>query len=118
MNTPTESAQRTATRDLSAQNFREEQETRWCASGPGQRLASVLLTSVIRRLPSDRLRLSPLLSSPHVQPPRITSLPLVHRRAVIAHPRAFFAERREQENRRRRAVAVLLGQGREGPPTG
>ncbi len=43
-------------RDLPAQNFREEQEIE---SVPAA-LASVLLTSVIRRLPSDRLPPTPL----------------------------------------------------------
>ena len=80
-------------------------------------LASVLLTSVIRRLPSDRLRLPTFPPAPgHVQHPRSTSLSLVYRRAVIAHTRAFFAEPCEQEGRGGHEVTPLLRTGGEGSP--
>ena len=59
-NTPSESAQRGATRDLTAQNFREEREAREDASDPGQRLAHLRHpSSTVRPSPSPNLSSRP-----------------------------------------------------------
>lgn len=73
-----------------------------------QRFSSVLLTSVIRPPLST---VYARLPRHHVQHPGSTSIPLMHRRIVLAHPRAYFSERCGEENSICYAVTPVLRQG-------